>query len=84
MIGIGKPNTSASSANHGGVRDGDAEQRVGEDAPEVVEARPRWARDTRFVSWKLITSARTIGNHANTPNTTGTAAGTRACSARRA
>jgi hypothetical protein len=25
--------------------------------------------DTRFVFWTLITSARTIGNHANSPKT---------------
>ena len=54
----------------GGVADGDPEQRVGEHALEVLEADERSARMTRFVSWTLMTNARTIGNHANSPKMT--------------
>ena len=52
------------------LRDGDAEQRVGQHALRSCRARPRSGSMTRFVSWKLMTTARTIGNQAKTPNTT--------------
>ena len=54
----------------GGVRDGDA-QNCGSASTRRKLSRPtQVGSDTRFVSWKLITTARTIGNQANTPNTT--------------
>ncbi len=45
MIGIGKPNRSASRANQAVLRDGGPELRVGQHAGEVVEADEGRGRD---------------------------------------
>src|SRR6185436_6567225 len=69
MIGTGKPKTRARNANQAVFRTA---------IPSSGSAKTRWkfwsptktGSDTRFVSWTLITNARTIGNHAKRPKIT--------------
>ncbi len=78
-IGIGKPKTSASRANQAVFAT--ALPNNGSASTAAKFSRPtKVGVETRFVSWTLMTTARTIGNQEKTPKIEqGAAAGTPAC-----